>query len=82
MPFMGRPAFPFIDEGEEQIIDRKREKSQGEEGLEDRRVLLLYAGPADAVDGDRDGSTLGSCSPLVPHPVSSAGNGVPSCPGG
>ena len=48
----------------------KREKegdNRGEEALWVRRILLLlHAGPADAVDGDGDGSTSGSCSPLVP----------------
>ena len=66
---MGRPASPFIDEWEEQVTERKREKSQGEEGLQDHRVfLLLYAGPANTADGDSDGSTLGACSPLMPRP--------------
>ena len=37
------------------------------EGSQDRRAfLLLYAGPADTTDGDRDGSTPGACSPLMP----------------
>ena len=49
--------------------ERKREKegeNRGEEALWDCRVLLLlHAGPSDAVDGDGDGSTLGSYSPLV-----------------
>ena len=66
---MGRPASPFIDEGEDHVTDRKREKSQGEEGFQDRQTfLLLYAGPADTADGDRDGSTPGACSPLMPCP--------------
>ena len=61
-----RPASPFIGEGEDTCY-REKEKSEGEEGLQGRRVLLLlYVGPADAVDGDGDGSTSGSCSPLMP----------------
>jgi len=47
--------------------EREKEKSKGEEGLQGRGVLhLLCAGPAGPIDDDRDGSTLGSYSPLVP----------------
>jgi len=49
--------------------ERKRERSQGEEGFQDRRTfLLLYAGPADTADGDRDSSTPDACSSLMPRP--------------
>jgi hypothetical protein len=37
MPFMGHPTSSFIVQGEGQVIEkeREREKSQGEEGLQD-----------------------------------------------
>jgi len=55
--------------GKTQVTARKKEKSEGEEGLQGRWVLLLlHVGPDNAVDGDGDGSTSGSCSPLVPCP--------------
>ena len=49
------------------LHQKKREgENRGEEALWDRRVLLLlHADPTDAVDSDGDGSTSGSCSPLV-----------------
>ena len=65
---MGRPASPFIGEGEGAGY-RERKGEKREEGLQGHRILLLlHAGPADAVDGDGGGSTSGSCSPLVPCP--------------
>ena len=58
---MGRPAFPFIGEGEGTCYSerkREKEKSEGEESLQGRGVLhLLYAGPAGPIDDDGDGST-------------------------
>ena len=62
---------PFIEEGEDAGYIRKKEEKErenrGEEALWDHYVLLLlHAGPTDAVDGDRDGSASGSCSLLVP----------------
>ena len=66
---MGRPAFSFIGQGKTWVIAEEKEKNEREEGLQDRGVLLLlHVGSADAVDGDGDGSTRGSCSPLVPCP--------------
>ena len=53
---MGRPAFPFIDQGKARVIAEEKEKNEREEGLQDRRVLLLLnAGPADPIDVNRDG---------------------------
>ena len=50
--------------GKAQVTERKKEKSEGEEGLQGRRVLLfLHVGPTDAIDGDEDGSM----SALVHH---------------
>ena len=50
-----------------QVIERKKEKSEGEEGLQGHRVLLLlHAGPTDVINGDGDGSTSGFNSPMVP----------------
>ena len=55
--------------GKALVIERKKDKSEGEEGLQGHRVLLLlHAGPIDAVDGDWDGLMLGSCSLLVTCP--------------
>ena len=70
MPHYGASCFPFYRQrGRADYIERKREKSQGEEGFQDHRAfLLIYAGPADTADGDRDGSTSGAYSPLMPHP--------------
>jgi len=67
---------PFIEEAEDAgHIRKKRRERKGRESrrrspLVRRVLLLLHAGPADAVDGNRDGST------------SSAGRGVLSHPGG
>ena len=66
IPFMGCPAFPFIGLGKARVIAEENEKNQRVEGLQDRRVLLLHAGPADPVDVNRDSSTLWPCSSLVP----------------
>ena len=55
---MGRPVFPFIGQGKAQVIAEEKEKNEREEGLQDHWVLLLlYAGPTDPVDVNRDGST-------------------------
>ena len=54
---MGRPAFSFIGQGKARVIAEENEKNEREEGLQDRRVLLLlHAGPADPVNVNRDGS--------------------------
>ena len=58
MPFVGRPAFPFIDEGEDAGYTREGEKSEEEEGLQGRGALhLLYACPVGPIDDDGDDST-------------------------
>ena len=45
--------------------EKKREKNQEKEGLQDRGALyLMYAGPASPVDDDGDGSTSRPCSSL------------------
>ena len=55
---MGHLAFPFIGQGKVWVIAEEKEKNKREEGLQDRRVLLLLrAGPAHPVDVNRDGST-------------------------
>ena len=47
---------------------RGKGKSEGEEGLQGRGVLhLLYAGPADRVDDDGDGSASRPYSSLAPY---------------
>jgi len=63
---------PFIEEGEDAGYIRKREErekegeNRGEEALWDCCVLLLlHMDPTDTIDGDEDGSTSGSYSPLV-----------------
>ena len=54
---MGHPAFSFIGQGKAWVIAEEKEKNEREEGLQDRRVLLLlHAGLADPVDVYRDGS--------------------------
>ena len=64
---MGRPAFPFISQGKVRVIAEEKEKNEREEGLQDRRVLLLlHAGPADTVDVNRDGAMSRSCPSLAP----------------
>jgi len=60
VPFVGRPASPFIDEGEgtgyTRERERERERSEEEEGLRGHDALhLLYAGAAGPVDNDGDG---------------------------
>ena len=78
---MGHPASPFMDEVEEQVTERKGDKSQVEEGFQYHRAfLLLYAGPADTVDGNWDGSTPVACSPLMPLPgvISGSWRPIPS----
>ena len=64
--------FYYCASGSDGVLSRlhgEREKSQGEECFQDRRTfLLLYAGSADTVDGDRDGSTPSASSPLMPRP--------------
>ena len=46
----------------------KEKKREGEDGLQDRQVLLiLHAGPTDPIDVNRDSSTSWPCLPLVPH---------------
>ena len=56
-PSWGRPAFSFIGQGKARVIAEEKEKNEREEGLQDRRVLLLLnAGPADPIDVNRDGS--------------------------
>ena len=70
VPFLGRPASPFIDEGEEQVTQRERER-RAKEKKASRTIgsfFSFYAGPTDTADGDRDGSTRGVCSPLMPRP--------------
>ena len=70
-----------MDEVEEQVTERKGDKSQVEEGFQYHRAfLLLYAGPADTVDGNWDGSTSDACSPLMPCPgvISGSWRPIPS----
>ena len=67
IPFMGCPASPFIGEGEARVTAEEKEKNEREEGLQNRRVLLLlHVGPADPIDVNRDGSTSWPCSSLAP----------------
>ena len=70
---MGHPASPFIDKGKARVIEEEKgEERERQEGFQGCRVLLLlHTGPADPVDVNRDGHTG----------PSSAGHGVPLCPG-
>ena len=66
-PSMRRPASLFIDEGKARVIEEKKEKDKREEDFQDRRVLLLQAGPVDPVDVNRDGSMSRPYSSLAPY---------------
>ena len=67
---LGRLASPFIDAGEEQITQRERGRRAKERKASRiaRPFLSFMRVPPDTVDGDRDGSMPGACSPLMPRP--------------
>ena len=65
--FHERLASPFIGQGKARIIKEEKEKNKREEGFQGCRVLLLlYAGPTNPIDVNRDGSMLRPC--LSPAP--------------
>ena len=64
VPFRGRLASPFIDEGKIQVT-RERDKRRGKGFRCHGALCLLHAGPADPVDHDGDGSISLLCSPLA-----------------
>jgi hypothetical protein len=55
----GTPCFPFYrPRGRRRLHERERERREEEEGPQGHIILhLLYVGPADPVDDDRDDST-------------------------
>ena len=69
MPLMGRPAFPFIVQGEAGVTAEGEEENQKEKEVpQDRRVLLLfYAGLADPIDVNRDHFTSWPYPSLAPR---------------
>ena len=68
MPFMGRPAFPFIGQGKAGVTAEGEEKNQKEKEVpQDHWVLLLfYAGPANPVGINRDSFTSRPYPSLAP----------------
>jgi len=66
-PLVGAPCFPFYRRRESVgYNEEKGEEREREEGFQDRRVLLLlYVGPTDPVDVNRDGSTSWPYSSLA-----------------
>ena len=65
--FIGHPAYPFIGEGKARVTEEEKERNEREEGLQDRRVLLLHAGPTGPIDVNRDSSISRSCPSLEPY---------------
>ena len=56
-PLRGASIFPFIGQGKARVTAKEKEEQEREEGLQNRRVLLLlHAGHVDPVDVNRDSS--------------------------
>ena len=77
---LGRPASPFIGEGEDAGYREKEEKKRGRRRPPRPLDPFPSCGSTNTVDGDGDGSTSGSYSPLVPCPsiVSWSWHPIPS----
>ena len=58
---MGRPAFPFIGQGEAGVYNRREEEKERELRRPEVRRPPVRVGPGDRVDRGGSGVVLGSC---------------------
>jgi len=78
LPFMGRPAFPFIGQGKGTCYIREREKGTLDYGI----LYPLYVGTISPVGDDADGTTPRACCHWCHASAPLAGHGAPFCPSG